>query len=134
MHQLEVGRDSKYFIDSKIATRSKVTGLFCSVKLNVNNPHFLIMQGRVTKVINMKPTELLGLVEEAAGTSLYQVKREQAQNHLKKKELKVQEIENIIKEEVTPKLEQLKRDKNNFDSYKSKVGELESSEKILVAF
>ena len=30
------------------------------------------MQGRVTKVINMKPIELLGLVEEAAGTSLYQ--------------------------------------------------------------
>ena len=48
--------------------------------------------------------------------------------------MKVQEIDNIIKEEVTPKLEQLKRDKNNFDSYKSNVGELERSEKILVAF
>jgi structural maintenance of chromosome 2 len=71
VHQLEVGRDSKYFIDGKVATRQKVIQLFCSVKLNVNNPHFLIMQGRVTKVINMKPTELLGLVEEAAGTSLY---------------------------------------------------------------
>ena len=53
----------------------------------------------------MKPIELLGLVEEAAGTSLYQVKREQAQNHLKKKEMKVQEINNIIKEEVSPKLD-----------------------------
>ena len=65
----------------------------------------MIMQGRVTKVINMKPIELLGLVEEAAGTSLYQQKREQAQNHLKKKELKVQEINSIIKDEVSPKLD-----------------------------
>jgi structural maintenance of chromosome 2 len=105
VHQLEVGKDSKYFIDNRVAPRQKVIQLFCSVKLNVNNPHFLIMQGRVTKVINMKPIELLGLVEEAAGTSLYQVKREQAQNHLKKKEMKVQEINNIIKEEVSPKLD-----------------------------
>jgi chromosome segregation ATPase len=29
------------------------------------------MQGRVTKVINMKPKEVLGLIEEAAGISLY---------------------------------------------------------------
>jgi structural maintenance of chromosome 2 len=33
--------------------------LFHSVQLNVNNPHFLIMQGRITKVLNMKPPEIL---------------------------------------------------------------------------
>ena len=32
--------------------------LFHSVQLNVNNPHFLIMQGRITKVLNMKPPEI----------------------------------------------------------------------------
>jgi structural maintenance of chromosome 2 len=34
------------------------------------------MQGRVTKVINMKPMEVLGLIEEAAGISLYQTKKD----------------------------------------------------------
>ena len=29
---------------------SRVQNLFHSVQLNVNNPHFLIMQGRITKV------------------------------------------------------------------------------------
>jgi structural maintenance of chromosome 2 len=33
--------------------------LFHSVQLNVNNPHILIMQGRITKVLNMKPPEIL---------------------------------------------------------------------------
>ena len=28
----------------------RVQNLFHSVSLNVNNPHFLIMQGRITKV------------------------------------------------------------------------------------
>ena len=62
---------SKYYINGKVETAEKVKSMFCSVKLNVNNPHFLIMQGRVTKVINMKPLEILGLIEEAAGISLY---------------------------------------------------------------
>jgi len=31
-------------------TNRRVADLFQSVQLNVNNPHFLIMQGRVTKV------------------------------------------------------------------------------------
>lgn len=62
---------SKYYINGKTETAEKVKSLFCSVKLNINNPHFLIMQGRVTKVINMKPKEVLGLIEECAGISLY---------------------------------------------------------------
>lgn len=36
----------------------KVSDFFRSVGLNVNNPHFLIMQGRITKVLNMKPHEV----------------------------------------------------------------------------
>jgi len=31
------------------------------------------MQGRITKVLNMKPPEILGLLEEAAGTKMYEI-------------------------------------------------------------
>ena len=37
-----------------------------------------IMQGRITKVLNMKPQEILGLIEEAAGTRMYEVKKANA--------------------------------------------------------
>ena len=43
------GRD-KYLINGHAALQGRVADLFHSVQLNVNNPHFLIMQGRVTKV------------------------------------------------------------------------------------
>ena len=65
----------------------------------------------------MKPVEVLGLIEEACGTSLYKIKREQAENHIKKKELKVAEINSILVQDVTPKLDQLQEDKNKFDVY-----------------
>ncbi len=69
--------------------------LFHSVQLNVNNPHFLIMQGRITKVLNMKPPEILGLLEEAAGTKMYEDKKKKAVHTLGKKQLKVDEINKV---------------------------------------
>lgn len=48
--QIQVGGGSKYRINGKNAEAGKVQQLFRSVQLNVNNPTFLIMQGRVTKV------------------------------------------------------------------------------------
>jgi hypothetical protein len=66
--QIVVGGRNKYLINGHTAQLARVQNLFHSVGLNVNNPHFLIMQGRITKVCNMKPLETLGMIEEAAGT------------------------------------------------------------------
>ena len=64
--QIIVGGKNKYMINGTTATLEKVSSLFQSVSLNVNNPHFLIMQGKITKVLNMKPPEILLMIEEAA--------------------------------------------------------------------
>lgn len=56
--QVVVGGRNKYLINGCNANNSRVQDLFRSVQLNVNNPHFLIMQGRITKVLNMKPAEV----------------------------------------------------------------------------
>ena len=56
--QVVVGGRNKYLINGSNANNTRVQDLFRSVQLNVNNPHFLIMQGRITKVLNMKPPEV----------------------------------------------------------------------------
>lgn len=48
--QVVVGGKNKYLINGAAVQASQVQNLFHSVQLNVNNPHFLIMQGRITKV------------------------------------------------------------------------------------
>ena len=63
-----MGGKHKYLINGCNATNDRICNLFCSVQLNVNNPNFLIMQGKITKVLNMKPIEILSMIEEAAGT------------------------------------------------------------------
>jgi structural maintenance of chromosome 2 len=43
--QVAIGGRNKYLINGHVAQQNKVQNLFHSVQLNVNNPHFLIMQG-----------------------------------------------------------------------------------------
>lgn len=46
----------------------------------------------------MKPKEILGMVEEACGTRLYEMKKAQAQKTMEKKDVKVSEITKILEE------------------------------------
>ena len=124
----------KCYINGKTETAEKVRALFTSVKLNVNNPHFLIMQGRVTQVIKMKPQEILGLIEEASGTSLYVSKRKESLEHIRKKEAKIEETDRILKEEVIPQFERLAEDKQTFDECKNLEEEIEHKRRLSHAY
>lgn len=125
---------SKYFLNGYSATQDNIKSLFQSVQLNISNPHFLIMQGKVTQVVNMKPLEILGLLEEAAGTSIYEMKKESALKLIKKKENKLEEINKLLAEEITPQLEKLMKDKQNYLTWKSRENEISRIFKILTAF
>lgn len=56
--QVIIGGKNRYLINGLNVQNKRVVDLFCAVQLNVNNPNFLIMQGRITKVLNMKPPEV----------------------------------------------------------------------------
>jgi structural maintenance of chromosome 2 len=90
-----MGGKHKYLINGCNATNDRICNLFCSVQLNVNNPNFLIMQGKITKVLNMKPIEILSMIEEAAGTKTYDNKKESALAIIEKKNSKLNEIERV---------------------------------------
>ena len=125
-HLLRLGADLT-------ANCSRVQNLFHSVQLNVNNPHFLIMQGRITKVLNMKPPEILGLVEEAAGTRMYEAKKVAAQKTIEKKAEKVAEIAKVLADEITPTLEKLRADKKTYLQWATGNTEVERLGRFCVA-
>ncbi|EFJ41565.1 structural maintenance of chromosomes protein 2 [Volvox carteri f. nagariensis] len=93
--QVVIGGRNKYLINGVSATETRVADLFQSVQLNVNNPTFLIMQGRITKVLNMKPPEILSLLEEASGTKMYEKKKQNALKTLEKKQARLEEIDHV---------------------------------------
>lgn len=131
--QVLLGGKSKYLINGRNAPANAVQNLFHSVQLNVNNPHFLIMQGRITKVLNMKPHEILGMVEEAAGTRMYETKRVAALKTIDKKQAKVDEINAILEEEITPTLERLRGEKQNYLKWSKNSADLERLDRFCIA-
>jgi structural maintenance of chromosome 2 len=131
--QIVLGGTSKYLINGHRAQQQTVQNLFQSVQLNINNPNFLIMQGRITKVLNMKPVEILAMIEEAAGTRMFEDRRDKAFKTMAKKEMKVQEITELLKDEIEPKLEKLRTEKRAFLDFQQTQNDLERLTRVVVA-
>lgn len=132
--QIVVGGRNKYLINGKLAQPSQVQNLFHSVQLNVNNPHFLIMQGRITKVLNMRPPEILSMLEEAAGTRMYETKKESALKTLEKKQSKVDEINKLLDQEILPALEKLRKERTQYMQWANGNAELDRLKRFCVAY
>ncbi|XP_042470536.1 structural maintenance of chromosomes protein 2-1-like [Zingiber officinale] len=132
--QIVVGGRNKYLINGHLAQPSRVQTLFHSVQLNVNNPHFLIMQGRITKVLNMKPPEILSMLEEAAGTRMYEMKKESALKTLEKKQSKVDEIDKLLDQEILPALEKLRKERMQYMQWVNGNAELDVLKRFCIAY
>ena len=87
-------------------------GICCACHLTDKFFHFA--QGRIAKVLNMKPMEILGMVEEAAGTRFFEGKKQSSLKTIEKKQSKVEEINQIIVGEITPTLENLRAEKAHY--------------------
>lgn len=132
--EVHLNSRTKYYVCGQSASNSQVSDLFHSVHLNISNPHFLIMQGRITKVLNMKPPEILSMVEEATGVSMYESKKKSTQSMIEKKDQAIRFIDSLINETILPKLEQLRKEHANLIDYQNLLGELEILSKHLIGW
>src|SRR3989338_13253 len=128
------GLRNKYLINGRPVLQKQVDSLFHSVSLNVNNPHFLIMQGRITKVLSMKPPEVLSLLEETAGTKHYDEQCALTRAVFDKKARKITEINSVISEEIAPKLEQLKKEQALYEKFKEREKRAEEIRRCITAY
>jgi structural maintenance of chromosome 2 len=81
----------------------------------------------------MKPPEILGLIEEAAGTRMYESKKIAAQKTIEKKQEKVAEISKVLAEEITPTLEKLRADKRQYLTWAANNTECERLSRFCIA-
>eukprot|EP01124_Arcella_intermedia_P009206 TRINITY_DN15993_c0_g1_i1.p1 TRINITY_DN15993_c0_g1~~TRINITY_DN15993_c0_g1_i1.p1 ORF type:complete len:1200 (-),score=360.67 TRINITY_DN15993_c0_g1_i1:64-3138(-) len=74
------------------------------------------------------------MIEEAAGTKMYEDKKEGAVKTLEKKDRKVNEITQILDETITPTLKNLEKQQKQYQNWLEFKREKEKLEKIRVAF
>lgn len=107
---------SKHKINGHNATKSSIENLCKSIGITND---FIVMQGQITKIINMRSPDLKAMLEETAGTRSYSQEREKSLEMLLKKEFKLKEAREHLKRTISPFFNQLKQEKQLYEENKS---------------
>ncbi len=112
-------KKDEYSLDRKNATKTDVMNLLESAGFSRSNPYYIVPQGRVTALTNMKDAERLNLLKEVAGTQVYEARRTESlkiMNETNNKREKIDELLDYIKE----RLAELEEEKEELRDYQDK--------------
>lgn len=109
-------KKDEYTLDHKNATKADVMNLLESAGFSRSNPYYIVPQGRVTTLTNMKDSERLMLLKEVAGTQVYEARRAESlkiMNETNNKRAKIDELLDYINE----RLRELEEEKDELRNY-----------------
>ncbi len=116
---------SVYKINDKKSTRQEILELMSRAKINPDG-YNIILQGDIIRLVEMHPVERRQIVEEIAGISVYEEKKQKALRELEKVEEKLKEADIRLAERRTY-LKELKEDRDQAVKYKEVRQKLEES-------
>jgi len=106
---------SIYKLNGKTVTRSKILDLLANANLSPEG-YNIILQGDVTKIIEMSPLERRGVINDVSGISEFDEKKEKAQRELERVEIWVRE-NMIVVAEKQRLVSRLKEEKENAERF-----------------
>ncbi|KAJ5701961.1 hypothetical protein N7488_009509 [Penicillium malachiteum] len=112
-------KKDEYTLDRKNATKNDVMNLLESAGFSRSNPYYIVPQGRVTALTNMKDSERLVLLKEVAGTQVYEARRAESlkiMHDTNSKRTKIDELLDFINE----RLAELEEEKDELRTYQEK--------------
>jgi structural maintenance of chromosome 3 (chondroitin sulfate proteoglycan 6) len=104
-------KKDEYSLDRKNATKTDVMNLLESAGFSRSNPYYIVPQGRVTTLTNMKDAERLNLLKEVAGTQVYEARRTESlkiMTETNNKRAKIDETLDYIKERLNELEDEMK--------------------------
>jgi len=127
----EKGYYSYYYINGKSANLSEVHRLLSHAGI-YGDTYNVIMQGDVTRITEMTPVQRRKIIDDVAGISEFDEKKEKAIEELERVRENMDRIETILNE-VTARLQQLEKDRDEAIRYKSLIERKEKNELYLKA-
>ena len=125
----EASRDgqSLYYLNKTRCRRKDITDLFLGTGLGPRT-YSIIEQGMVTRIVEAKPEELRGFLEEAAGISKYKERRRETENRIRHTRENLDRVQDI-RNEMETQLRKLQRQSKAAAKYK----DLKQEERLLHA-
>ncbi len=107
---------SLYKINDKVRTRQEILELLSVAKIDPDG-YNIILQGDIVRFTEMPSMERRQLIEEIAGISIYEEKKQKALRELEKVEERIREAEILLKEKQA-NLNELKKDRDQALKFK----------------
>ncbi|KAI9657307.1 MAG: Structural maintenance of chromosomes protein 3 [Bathelium mastoideum] len=112
-------KKDEYSLNRKNATKADVMNLLESAGFSRSNPYYIVPQGRVTTLTNMKDKERLNLLKEVAGTQVYEARRAESLRIMEDSEHKREKTDESMNV-INNRLEELEEEKEELRQYQDK--------------
>lgn len=112
-------KKDEYTLDRKNATKADVMNLLESAGFSRSNPFYIVPQGRVTALTNMKDSERLNLLKEVAGTQVYEARRAESLKIMHETDNKRTKIDELL-DFINERLSELEEEKDELRNYQDK--------------
>jgi len=113
---VRINGQSVYKINDETKTRAEILELLAQAGIDPYGFN-LVMQGQIQSTVKMHPEERRKIIEEVAGISIYESRKEKSLHELEKTEERLKEISTILRER-TAYLRNLEREKAQAQKYK----------------
>ncbi|KAI0396964.1 putative chromosome segregation protein SudA [Xylariaceae sp. FL0594] len=112
-------KKDEYSLDRKVVTKVDVTNLLETAGFSKSNPYYIVPQGRVTALTNMKESDRLNLLKEVAGTQVYESRRTESLKIMTDTSNKREKIDELL-EYIKERLSELEEEKEELRGYQDK--------------
>ena len=112
-------KKDEYSIDRKNATKLEVQDLLNSAGFSRSNPYYIVPQGRITHLTNMKDSERLDLLKSVAGTEVYDEKKNESAKIMNETNTKLAAIDAAF-EQINGRLAELEEEQEELRSFQEK--------------
>ena len=120
-------KKDEYSLNRKNTTKAEVLSLFESAGFSRSNPYYIVPQGRVTAITNMKDSERLNMLKEVAGTGVYEARRAESFKIMEETKVKRAKIDELL-EHIRGRLGELEEEKEELRQFQEKDKERRSLE------
>ncbi|KAK0646247.1 RecF/RecN/SMC [Cercophora newfieldiana] len=112
-------KKDEYSVDKKVQTRSDVLKILETAGFAKENPFYIVPQGRIAAITNMKESERLNLLKEIAGTNTYDDRRIQSLKIMAETNSKREKIDELL-DYIKERLSELEEEKNELRDFQDK--------------
>lgn len=109
-------KKDEFFLQRQRCTKQEITSLLEGAGFSKQNPYYIVQQGKVQALCTMSDLERLRLLQQVAGTVLYDEKKKDSISQMHDNQARLDQVRSLL-QEMQDKLTELESEKQELHAY-----------------